>query len=97
MQPALFHAQAQQILSRETYFSVAFAQVEETFPNGMSDNTEVALEDDGVLFLLRDTVLAEIKDQSVQIAFQSVLGRLQVRDVVIGPFLAGRAVAGGFV
>ena len=48
---------------------MAFAQVEETFPDGMSDNAEVALEDDGVLFLLCDVVLSEIKDQSVQIAF----------------------------
>ena len=82
-------AQTQQVLPGVTYLPVALAYRREAFPHGMTDDTEVAFENDGALLLRGNFELTKIEKQPVKIAVLPILGRLHTTNILNGQLLAG--------
>lgn len=86
-------AERQQILVGLADLARAFAQLAEAAPHGVAYHAEVALQDDGILRPQRDAVLAEVEQQPLVVALQSVLRHLQ-RSNLLPISLLGRLRVG---
>ena len=92
----LLLAEAQQIASRQADLSKAVAQFIKAIPYRMSDDTEITLADNGILFGRWNGVKTKVVYEAVEVAIHPVPGWLQKGYLFEGPFFSFAADFGGF-